>query len=156
MSEIGESVSRWAGQIAASTCAAVHPRSAASSIGTLWATAEHAPTATRASVILPSATATKAATIVIEITRYLRAPILIKQPTPSPNCVGKAGTVIAVTIPPGCNAVWRTPSTKLVRGTDRTPDSDAISTAASSVSKGGTPSAAGEALHRLPANVATF
>ena len=45
------------------------PASAASSAGSRRATAEHAPTATRASATMPSRTTATAATIAIEITR---------------------------------------------------------------------------------------
>ena len=61
-----------------------------------------------------------------------------------------------MTISPGSSKVRRLPAMKWASGTSLVPFRERTSTAASRVSSGGTPSAAGEALQTLPHTVPAF
>ena len=67
-----------------------------------------------------------------------------------------SGTRMAVTISSGAFVVSRLPVTNSSTGTRRMPRREASSISASSASRFGVPSAAGEALHRLPHSVPAF
>ena len=75
-----------------------------------------------------------------------------------PKCraTERFGTRIAVTISSDRSAVLRLPKMKSASGRCRAASAERNSTSASSIISGGTPSAAGEALQRLPAIVPTF
>ena len=116
-------------------------------------TGDAAPIAIAMSDNFPSSTVARTATMQIEMTRYLRVPSLRKLP----QLFGEhAGICIAVTNSSSARSVLRTPSKKSPRGSRRVIRAVASSTSAPRDSNGGTPSAAGDALHRLPAIVPTF
>ena len=69
---------------------------------------------------------------------------------------GASSSGMAVTSSPACKAVRRLPWMNAESGIRRSPPALRISSSASRVSSGGTPSAAGDALQRLPAMVARF
>ena len=136
-------------------CAGAHAREArASSAASRRATGEHAPTATRASATIAVARRrATAATATIEITRYAREPSFANVDR-ARRPGDRAARRTAVTSSSGRRSVApvarsRTPPS----GTTRAPRAaDASSTAASSASRFGIPSAAGEALTTLPAH----
>ena len=97
--------------------------------------------------------AIRAAAMAMEITIYRRAPSFTKLEMP---WLVDLGTRISVTISPGASAVFRLPRTNASTASCREPAWLVTTTFASSAISGGTPSAAGEALHRLPATVARF
>ena len=136
------------------TSSARIPTSLASMFFKRMATGEQAPTAIRIPSIIPrSSVHATTAIITIEITRYLRLPSLRNELA---ECSGADGIRTATTSSPDFRSTFRIPRTKFANGTRRNPAGDAISTSASSARNGGTPSAAGEALHRLPATVPAF
>lgn len=141
------------------TCAAIDgvncwPINLASSSGNRRATGEHAPTQIAALAIAPTASVSiHAATITMEISKYLRAPNF--------KNVDRAfslrlGTMIAVTNSFGYRNVFRLPRMNSARGTCRVHCAERSSTFASSAISAGTPSAAGEALQIFPAMVPAF
>jgi hypothetical protein len=155
MSSIGVSVPRCSSCTSASRPgAAARPTRVDSRSGSRVATAEQAPTATRAEVIRRCGSTTITAdTMAIEITRYAREPSLRKVERARPS---GSGTKRPVTSSSRASWVARFPVTNSGIGTPRTPRHEAISTIASRASRLGRPSAAGDALQTLPTTVARF
>ena len=94
-----------------------------------------------------------AASIVIEMTRYRRAPSLRK--TDGTSC-RPSGTITLDKISSERRRVLRLPTMKSLSSRRRTPEQEVNSTSASRIRRGGTLSAAGEALQRFPAIVPRF
>ena len=154
-SSIGESDERCFPVTAPPIPAAIRaPTRSCSNETNRCAFAEHDPTATRASLTRPAASSCKtAATMEIEITRYRRAPSFRNADAAFSSLLG---THTAARISSVRRNVFRFPTTNSASGSRRLPAADASSTSASRASSGGTPSAAGEALHKFPATVPRF
>ena len=93
------------------------------------------------------------AIIAIEITKYLRAPNFKKEEFPNSASLGIS---IADNISSFCNSVFLDPFIKSSNFKTRLPLTDNNSIDASRDNRQGTPSAAGEALHKFPPIVPKF
>jgi len=155
ISSIGDSGERCSGlMVSAISALALNPIKSLSNRIKRRAVAEQDPTETWASATQPLASFWRtAATIEIEITRYRRAPNFKNAEAALST---RRGTRMPVRISSATRNVFRFPVRNRPRGICLFPAVETNSTSASSANSGGTPSAAGDALHRFPATVPRF